>query len=70
MKKRIAGWILFVWGLLGLLVNLIFWMPYLTDTSDIGFFLINSFSCLVFIWIGILLIKKGKRKTIEGLENG
>ena len=72
MKKKIVGWILLAWGLLGLLLNLVFWLPYLTDASDIGFYLINSCVCVVFIVTGSILIVKGKRNiaTKCGVDNG
>ena len=59
MKKRITGWILLVWGSLGLLANLIIWLPYL-DGADVGYFIINSCVGVVFIVVGIMLIKMGK----------
>ena len=51
MKKKIAGWILLVWGSLGLLANVAFWLPYVT-TWDFGVFIVNSFFCVAFIIVG------------------
>ena len=62
MKKKIAGWILLVWGGLGLLANLVTWLPYVT-MWDLGVFIVNSFFCAVFIIVGIVLVKKDKKKV-------
>jgi len=61
MKKKIAGWVLLALGSFGLLGNLIIWLPNLME-SDIGVFIVNSCMCIIFIIIGLVLIKKGVKR--------
>ena len=61
--KVIVGWILFVWGLIGITVNLL--TIVLFDVSDGGQLAVNTIICILFIYGGWKLIHKKEVKQDE-----
>ena len=49
MWKKVIGWILFAWGIIGLLGNLVIWLP---SGTNILMMVLNSGICALFIWGG------------------
>ena len=69
-KKKFAGGILLVWGLVGLGMNLMCWMlvPSATGEVNIQSLIGNSVFCFAFIGLGLMLFVEWKKKGTVGIK--
>ena len=65
--KIILGWVLFIWGLLGILFNIFSVLVGMVPFGSIIF--INSIVCLIFIVVGYNLKKQRKPKNMNAFNN-
>ena len=60
--KQIIGWILFIWGIGGIIANIV-----VTALGNGSFILVfNTIVCLIFIWAGWQLAHPKAKKLSEG----
>jgi uncharacterized oligopeptide transporter (OPT) family protein len=62
--KKVIGWILFVWGLAGIIANII--VSVMGHFS--GIIIINTVICLIFIWGGWSLCHPKLKREDDGIR--
>ena len=62
--KKVIGWILFVWGIAGIIANIV--------VSAMGRFsgilIVNTVVCLIFIWVGWSLSHSKLKREDDGIR--